>query len=94
MKKILITFFVVLCLNVASSVVARSENPQPGQDEGSTFKAAEKMGNVSQDQNQFFSPLKPNSEGSFLILDPDGKTPSDYEKFLSPPDRLEKKPDR
>jgi hypothetical protein len=94
MKTPLIAFLVVLIFIVGSIDLVRSENPQPDQDASTTFKVSEKNGNVTDDQDQFFTPIKPTNEGNFLILDPDGKTPSDYDKFLSPPDRLEKKSDR
>ena len=37
-----------------------------------------------------FLPPKPTEENKYLILDPDGKTPSDYQKFLSPLDQYDK----
>lgn len=47
-----------------------------------------------QNQDQSFPPADPTREedNKYFILDPDGKTPSDYQKFLSPLDQFDKQP--
>jgi hypothetical protein len=94
MQTRLLAFFLFWFFCLVASDLARCENPPPGRDEENTFKAEEKPGNDSQDHDQFFSPLKPRSAGSFLILEQDGKTPSHYEKFMTPSDLPEKKTGR
>jgi hypothetical protein len=92
----LILCLVVLGLNFGSCHLAWSQNPQTGQDEDNSFQVLDKdqEGSVPKDQYQFFSPVKPNGAGNFLIIDPDGKTASDYRKFLTPLDQIDKKSER
>jgi hypothetical protein len=93
-KTALLGFLLILNLTPGSSNSAQSENSQPGQDEGNSFKVSVKdpKSNLPKDGDQFFIPLKPNDERDFLILHPDGKTPIGSENFLTSPDRIDKKP--
>jgi hypothetical protein len=92
MKKIaLLGFLLILILTTGSSNSAKSENSQPGQDEGNSFSGKDPKSNLPKDGDQFFIPLKPNDERDFLILHPDGKTPIGSENILTSPDRIDKK---
>jgi hypothetical protein len=91
----LIMCFVVIGLNLGSGNLAWSQNDEAGRDEGDSFQGLDKTrdGNAAKDRDQLFSPIKPGGKESFLILDPDGKTASNSQKFLSPLDQIDKKPD-
>jgi hypothetical protein len=91
----LTVFLVVLSLSFGLSNPAWSEKPQTAQDEGISFQKKNSQDEESsKEQNLFFSPLKPNGNQTFLVLDPDGKSPLDYERFLAPLDELDKQPKR
>jgi hypothetical protein len=92
----LIVLCLALGLTIGVATVAWSKNLQPGRDQTNTFQAEEsKPGeNSSQEEYQFFSPVTPILEENFLILEPDGKTASDYQKFLNPLNQMDKKSDR
>lgn len=74
--------------------LAWSENPSTGEDKSFQVLDKNQEGTYSTDQSQLFSTVKPTGEGNFLILNPDGNTASNYQKFLSPLDQMDKKPDR
>jgi hypothetical protein len=89
----LLIFFIVLVLAAGTASMACSENSPVGQDQDNIILPPEwenkqKIG--PQDQYQFSLPAKPTEENKYLILDPDGKTPSNYQKFLSPLDQSDK----
>lgn len=92
-KTHLIAFLAVLNVSVAFNNVAWSVDANSSQARDITIKGSDQEANVPKDQDQLLSPIQSNSEGEFLILDQDGKTPAAYEKFL-PPDRPEHKPVR
>jgi hypothetical protein len=74
---------------------AWSEKPQTAQDEGISFQKKNPQDEESaKEQDLFFPPLKPNGNQTFLVLDADGKSPADYERFLAPLDELDKQPKR
>ena len=96
-KSRFLAFLIVLSLSVVSRDLAWSENTQPGQDEGNSVIdfSKDQKAKVPKNQDQFFVPIAPSGEGKFILLDPDGKTPSGSEKFLtlSAP-QLDKKPNQ
>ena len=88
-------FLIVLSLSVVSRDLAWSESTQSGgQDEGNSFidLSKDQKANVPKYQDKFFIPIEPRGEGKFLLLDPDGKTPSGSEELLTPPAQFDKKP--
>jgi hypothetical protein len=89
-----INLVVVLGLSMGSSDLAWSENSSTGEDKSFQVSDKNQEGTYSPDQSQLFSPVKPTGEGNFLILNPDGNAASNYQKFLSPLDQMDKKPDR
>ena len=89
----LLIFYIVLALAVGAASMVCSENTPAGQDQNNIilppdWQNEQKFG--PQDQYQFTLPVKPTEENKYLILDPDGKTHSDYQKFLSPLDQYDK----
>ena len=90
----LITLVVVLGLSMGSSDLAWSENSSTGEDKSFQVSDKNQDGTYSTDQSKLFSPVTPTGKENFLILDPDGNTASNYQKFLSPLDQMDKKPDR
>jgi hypothetical protein len=90
----LITLVLVLGLSMGSGGLAWSENSPAGEDKSFQVSDKNQEGTYSPDQSQLFSPVTPTEKENFLILDPDGKTASNYQKFLSPLDQMDKKPDR
>jgi hypothetical protein len=93
MKTHLIAFLAVLSVSAVFNNVAWSVDAKSSQATDITTKGSDQEENVPKDQDQLLSPLQSNSEGEFLILDQDGKSPAAYEKFL-PPDRPNNKPAR
>jgi hypothetical protein len=88
-------FPALLIFSLGFSYPAWSQNPQDRQDEEISFpKKTPQDEESSKEQDLFFSPLKPNGNQTFLVLDPDGESPSDYEKFLAPLNELDKQPKR
>ena len=90
----LLIFFIVLVLAAGTASIACSENSPAGQDLDNIILPPDwqnKQQSGPQDQYQFPLPVKPTQENKYLILDPDGKTPSDYQNFLSPLDQYDKK---
>jgi hypothetical protein len=85
----------LLIFSLGFSHSAWPQNPQARQDEEISFPKKNPQDEESaKGQHLFFSPLKPNGNQTFLVLDPDGKSPSDYERFLAPVDELDKQPKR
>jgi hypothetical protein len=89
----LLIFYIVLALAVGAASTACSENSPAGQERAKVtlppdWQEKQKLG--IKDHYQFVSPVKPTKENKYLILDPDGQTPSDYQKFLSPLDQYDK----
>jgi hypothetical protein len=85
----------VLILSMGFSHPAWSKNPQESQDEAISFSKQDPQAEESgKEQDGFFSPIKPRENQEFLVLDPDGKSPSDYQRFLAPLDELNKQPKR
>lgn len=90
-------FLIVLSLSVASSDLAWSESKHSGgQDEGNSLinSSKDQKSNVPTYEDKFFIPIEPRGEGKFLLLDPDGKTPSSSEELLTPPAQFDTKPDQ
>jgi hypothetical protein len=90
----LTAFLAVLFLSAGFSGLARSENSQTGQYDQGMFQEKQnrdKAGSLEGDQ--LFPPATPpSSGGNYLLLQPDGRTPLDYQKFLTPPDQDDKRP--
>jgi len=83
-----------LGLSMGSSDLAWSENSSTGEDKSFQVSDKNQDGTYYTDQSKLFSPVTPTEKENFLILDPDGNTASNYQKFLSPLDQMDKKPDR
>jgi hypothetical protein len=89
------TLLIVLSLSVVSGDLAWSESTQSvGQDEGNSVinSSKDQKANIPKYEDKFFIPIEPRGEGKFLLLDPDGKTPSSSEELLTPPAQFDKKP--
>ena len=95
--KILICL-VVFVSTIGTTTMVCAEATATGQDD-------DQVNNISPDwqtkqqtgveeQYQFFSPDKPSAEQKFLILTPDGQTPSDYHRLLDEQPQADKKPRR
>jgi hypothetical protein len=90
----LITLAIVLGLSMGSSDLAWSEISPAGEDKSFQVSDKNQDDTYSTDQSKLFSPVTPTGKENFLILDPDGTPASNYQKFLSPLDQMDKKPDR
>jgi hypothetical protein len=89
----LITLVIVLGLSMGSSDLAWSENSSTGEDK--SFQISDKNQNDTYSTDlQLFSPVKPTGKENFLIIIPDGNTASNYQKFLTPLEQIDKKPYR
>jgi hypothetical protein len=91
----MLIFYIVLVLTVGTASMTCSETSPTGRDQAKVtlppdWQEKQKLG--IEDHYQFVSPAKPTQENKYLILDPDGQTPSDYQKFLSPLDQYDKNP--
>lgn len=87
----LVTCLIVLVLTTGtSSIIYSAESSAGKQDPGTGWQYKPKSD--LQDQDRSFSPAEPSGEqdNRYFILDPDGKTPSDYQRFLSPLDQYDK----
>jgi hypothetical protein len=87
-------FLIFLSLSVVSKDLAWSESTQSGgQDEGNSLinSSKDQKANVPTYEDKFFIPIEPRGEGKYLLLDPDGKTPSGSEELLTPPAQFDKK---
>jgi hypothetical protein len=92
----LLVFCLILGLTMGASSAARSlDNLQTGQDEATTVTGGKSNAKESgfQEEKHLFSTPPPSSEEKFLILQPDGKTPADYQRLLTP-DQLDTGPKR
>jgi len=87
-------FPAILIFSLGFGHPAWSKNPRDRQDEEISFPKQNPQDEESaKEQDLFFSPLKPNGNQKFLVLDPDG-SPTDYERFLAPLEELDKQPKR
>ncbi len=93
----LLICFLVLGLTIGTTCMVGAETSSAGQDQV-IIVPPDSQNNPEkadpQEQYQFISPGKSSTESKFLILDQDGKTPSDYHQLLDSQDQVDKKPGR
>jgi len=85
----LMAFVVFLIISIGFSHPVWSNNHPADREQGKTLQQNDPKGS-SPDRDHFFSPIKPNGEENFLILDSRG-CPADSQRFLSPLDQHETK---
>jgi hypothetical protein len=87
----LTAFLTLLLFIMGFSHPAWSQKRQPHPEEELSFsKKNPQDEESSKEEDLFLGPLKSRGEETFLVLDPDGISPSDYQRFLSPLDQPEK----
>jgi hypothetical protein len=87
-------FLALLIFSLSLSQPAWSQNPPDRQEEAISFpKQTPQAEESAKEQDIFSSPLKPDGNQKYLLLDPDG-SPSGCERFLAPLEELDKQPKR